>query len=355
MKSNVIVQHGTSRNFLPFAANFNPQTSYAQERSLSEIIDNTEQLLLQMLNAPPLSKILFLATSGVTAMEASILNLVAPEQHALTIAGGKSGQQFADICSLHQRKYSVYKPAINDNLSSTDKLSVYRNHNALLISGHETSTCHKFSLEATGDFCRQAEMLHIVDGTSLFLSDELDMQAQKIDTLMIDYQTDEASSSELSMIILTPNAISQLVPETLPLDLWFSDYLSYDKYAYMPHLAKRLSMIQLEKRLQLLQKNNGIKASIAYTKSIAELFRKGISNLPLKLESRFMANAMTALTPLYGHSASRIVSDLENQYGLSLSPCVDENNDNFFRISHSGNTTISETKRLIAAMQDYFW
>jgi len=330
------------------------QTPYFRNQAFSDVVLETEQQLLQLANAPKGSRAVLLTASGTAAMEAAVLNLIAPKHKTVSVISGGFGQRFADICRVHQRQHSPYHPEFDDDLSDTSSLTPFSDHDALLINGHETSICHRFNLDKVGQFCHENQLLHIVDAISMFLTDELDMQSQHIDALIVSSQKALALPPGVAIIILSPKAIAKLLPEPASLYFNLTDYLRDGERGQTPYTPAVSIILQLHQRLLQIASRGGLKAEIAKTKEVAQFFRKGIAKLPLTFFSTHMANSVTGLSPTDGTSATQLVKEFEARYQMVLCPNGGELADTLFRVSHMGNITIQDTQLLLDALHDYF-
>ena len=113
-------------------------------------------------------------------------------------------------------------------------------------------------------------------------------------------------------------------------------------------------MLQLQKKLEQIEKDGGIENSIEKAKDLAEYFREKIKSLPLKAYSNSMPNAMTTLTPTDGKSAFKIVEDLEKNYKVMVCPNGGELKDVIFRVSHMGDMDEAYVDVLVDALFDYY-
>jgi len=222
----------------------------------------------------------------------------------------------------------------------------------LLINAHETSIGILYDLESVGKFCKDNCILNIVDGISMFVTDELDMQKFNIDALVLSSQKGLALPPGISMIVLTPKAMKKIQPKS-SLYFDFKNYLDDGKRGQTPFTPAVTILLQLHFRLNQIMKN-GIENEIQKTKDIAEYFRDTIKKLPLKYYSEFMPNAMTTLTPTDSKSARTIVNDLDKEYNIIVAPNGGELKDKIFRVSHMGAMTIEYTDILIDALYDYY-
>jgi len=275
------------------------QTPYFRNKEFSSIVNYCEKSLLKMAFAPDGSRVIFLTASGTAAMEATVINLLKPTEKTIIINGGGFGQRFVDICHCHE--LNIYDVKVDkDNLSDTKKLLNYQDAAALCINGHETSIGLAYDLDAIGNFCKKNQLLNIVDGISLFVTDPLNMQEQNIDALIIGSQKGLALAPGLSLIILSPNAIKQIQsPRSFYFD--FKTYLNDGLRGQTPFTPAVSIILQLQQRLQQIEKK-GILIEQNKTKEVAEYFRNEIKSLPLKAYTEYIPNAMTALMPRWKKS-----------------------------------------------------
>jgi aspartate aminotransferase-like enzyme len=327
------------------------QAPYFRNDEFSKIIFECEEILLELLNAPKESKVIFLTASGTAGMEAVVQNLLNANDETLVINGGGFGQRFVDLCQIHGINYKEHRIE-NTNLADTKPLEAYKRINSLLINGHETTIGMLYDLEAVGNFCQENNILHIVDAISMFITDELDMQKQHIDTLIVSSHKGLALPPGLTMVVLSPKVIEQINPSN-SLYFDFKSYLKNGERGQTPFTPAVTIILQLHERLKQI-KQDGLVVYINKAKEIAEYFRGQISSLPLQNYSQFMPNAMTSLMPTDGKSANQIVNDLEGQYGIVVAPNGGDLKNIVFRVSHMGNMDKVYVDILINALYDYF-
>ena len=195
--------------------------------------------------------------------------------------------------------------------------------------------------------------MYIVDAISMLVTDELDMQKSNIDVVIASSQKGFALPPGLTMVVLSPKALGKL-QAVRSLYFNFKDYLTNGERGQTPYTPAVTIMLQLEARLNQIEARGGISQSIALAKEVAEYFRASIKNLPLKVSTPFLPNAMTALTPTDGESALDIVNNLENRYKVMVCPNGGSDKDTIFRVSHMGEMSKEYTDVLIDALFDYY-
>lgn len=323
------------------------QTPYFRNAAFSKLVLECEGLLLRLANAPPGSRVVFLTAAGTAAMEATVLNLLSNKRPVGVINGGIFGQRFFDICQVH--KVNTQQIIVDrDPLSDGVALSQFRSIDALLINGHETSIGHCYDLKMTGKWCREKNALHVVDAISLFITDPIDMIADNIDVLIISSHKGLALPPGLSMVLLSPEAQSR-INENNTYYFGFARHLRDGERGQTPFTPAILIILQLHQRLnQIIVK--GIATEWERSANLANYFRKGIANLPIKAYSTHMPNAMTALEVINGKSAMDLVQTLESDYRCIVAPNGGALGDRVFRVSHMGATDYSDTDYLISAL-----
>ena len=328
------------------------QTPYFRNSAFSEVTFNCEKGLLKMLNAPKGSRVLFLTASGTAGMESVVINLLNKNDNALVVHGGGFGGRFVDICALHEIPHYDFKVS-NTNLSDIETLAPKEQFSSLIVNAHETSVGHLYDLDAMGAYAKKNNLLFIVDAISMLVTDPIDMSAQHIDAVVASSQKGLALPPGLTMVVLSPRALER-VQDVKSLYFNFKDYLANGERGQTPYTPAVTIMLQLEARLAQIEREGGVAQSIAKAKEIAQYFRDNIKNLPLKLYTPYMPNAMTTLTPTDGKSAIDIVNDLEKSYKVMVCPNGGAQRDIIFRVSHMGDMTREYTDLLIDALHDYY-
>jgi len=328
------------------------QTPYFRNSEFSNVTFACEKGLLEMVNAPEGSKVIFLTASGTAGMEAAVMNLLNEKDNAFVVNGGGFGNRFVTICETHGVPHTNFKVK-NTNLSDIESLAPEMVHSALIVNAHETSVGHLYDLDAMGRYASENNLLYIVDAISMLVTDHLDMQQSNIDVIIASSQKGLALPPGLTMIILGPKAQKELL-DINSLYFNFKDYLKNGERGQTPYTPAVTIMLQLEARLNQIKRRGGIEQSIANAVEVANYFRNSIKTLPLKEYTPYMPNAMTTLTPTDGKSAIDIVKDLESEYKVMVCPNGGPERDIVFRVSHMGEMTKEYTDILINALHKYY-
>jgi len=328
------------------------QTPYFRNSEFSEVTFACENGLLEMVNAPEGSKVIFLTASGTAGMESAVMNLLNKNDNALVVNGGGFGARFVDVCATHEVPHVNFKVQ-NSNLSDIESLAPAGSYSALVVNAHETSIGQLYDLDAMGEYATKNNMLYIVDAISMLVTDPLDMQQSNIDVVIASSQKGLALPPGLTMVILAPKALKR-IQNVKSLYFDYKDYLSNGERGQTPYTPAVTIMLQLHARLEQIKKRGGVTQSIANAKEVASYFRQSIKALPLKEYTPFMPNALTTLSPTDGRSAMDVVTALEQNYKVVVCPNGGAERDVVFRVSHMGEMTKDYTDILINALHDYY-
>ncbi len=327
------------------------QTPYFRNSEFSKVVLRSEELLLKMLNAPKGSRVVFLTASGTAGLESVVMNLLTTNDNAIVVNGGGFGQRFVDICDSYEIPHKDFRVKDTNLFDIEEKIDT-KAFNTFIVNAHETSIGHLYDLNAIGDFCAKHNLFNIVDAISMFVTDEIDMQAHHIDTVIVSSQKGLALPPGLTMVVLNPKAIAK-VQDTKSHYFNFKNYLKDGERGQTPYTPAVTIMLQLLARLEQIDRDGGVGASIEKAKNIAEYFREKIKNMPFKLYTPYMPNAMTTLSSTDGKSAMQMVEDLEERYNIMVCPNGGGLKDIIFRVSHMGDMTQEYTDILIDALKEY--
>lgn len=325
------------------------QLPYFRNEYFSNIVLECKKNLLELANAPKGSEVIFMTSSGTGAMEATVINLLSKEDHAIIINGGGFGQRFVDICNTHDIPNFDIKINKDENINFKELNSL--NSNAFIINAHETTIGRLYDLNKIGQFCKKNNLLNIVDVISAFVCDEINMRKQHIDALIMSSNKGLALPPGLGIVILSPQAILKL-QEINSIYFNFKSYIHNMQRGQTPFTPAISIILQLNYRLKELRKQTISKANNK-TKKLANYFRKNIKDLPFEFYVKDMPNAMTTLTSTDGKLATQIIQDFEEKYNIILTPSGGDLKDKIIRVSHMGNMNKKYLNVLINALKEY--
>jgi len=328
------------------------QVPYFRTKEFSALALDSERILLSLADALPESRALLFTASGTGAMEASVINLLAPGEKALIIVGGSFGERFCQICDDAEIPYDAVRlepgNALDLSLLASYNLKEYK---ALLVNANETSSGVLYDIPGLGQICRDNGLYFVVDAISAFLCDPLSMRSMGIDILITSSQKALALAPGLSVITLSPRAVERIESANVR-----SHYFGLKKYVVdgvrgqAPFTPAVGIILQLHERLCGLEKL-GVEHCIQHSAALAAHFRQSIQGLPYRQFPQSPSNALTALSPLNGVSAYSVFETLRSDYGLVVTPNGGSLKDLVFRVGHMGTLDFSDLDNLARALK----
>ena len=329
------------------------QVPYFRTPEFSATMLENERLMLKFAKAPKGARAVFITGSGTASMEASIMNVLTPNDKAIVVNGGSFGQRFVELLTVHRIPFTEIKLRHGQALTK-EMLAPYENggYTAFVVQGHETSTGVKYDLNMVGGFCKRNNLLFLVDAISLFLADDFDMETLGADVMITGSQKALACPPGVSIIVLSPKALDRVNandPKCMYFDL--KSALINGERGQTPFTPAVGVLRQINVRLKEIDKNGGAEAEIARTRALAEYFRNGIKDLPFEIVSESMSNAVTPLHPTTA-SAYDIFTVLKDEYGIWVCPNGGDMKETVFRVGHIGALKKGDYDVLIAAFKD---
>ena len=327
---------------------------YFRTPEFSEVMLENERLLLKFVNAPKGSRAVFITGSGSASMEASVMNILTSRDRALVVNGGSFGARFCKICDIYGVPYDSIKLRPGSQLKQADIDLVADGHKytSFIVNKHETSTGIHYDMQLISSYCRQHDLLLIVDNISSFLCDEFDMAGLGADVMITGSQKALACPPGVSIIVLTQRALDRIArngTKCLYLDL--KDALANQTRGQTPFTPAVQILLQINARLKSIDSAGGVLTEVAKARRMAAYFRSKIEGLPLEIVSESLSNAVTPLHPTNGMSAYDVFLRLKDEYGIWVCPNGGELKDKIFRVGHMGALSESDYDVLVSALE----
>ena len=334
---------------------------YFRTQEFSDVMLESEWLVKKFAGAAEGARAVFLTTSGTGGMEAAVMNVLTPQNRVLVVNGGSFGHRFCELCEVHGVPYDEIKLNVGEQIKERHLISFCagegasapgnKKYTALLVNKHETSTGVHYDMQLISEFCKRNGMMLIVDNISSFLADEFNMAELGADVMIAGSQKALACPPGVSVIVMSPRALERVAkndPKCMYLDL--KDALKNQERGQTPFTPAVGTLLQINARLKEIEASGGVASEVAKVKALADDFRGRIKDLPLKVVSECMSNAVTPLTPTNGMSAYDIFLKLKDEYGIWICPNGGELKDRVFRVGHIGALTVKENDILISAL-----
>ena len=322
---------------------------YFRTDEFSKLVTNTLSKLSNLLGNKEPNSLIYFAASGTAVMEATVENCISDNDKVIVINGGSFGHRFCELLEYHHKNFNSINLKWNEKLT-LDHLRYFENksYTMLFVNLHETQTGQLYDIKMLSKFCKQNNMMLVVDAISTFLADEYDMNKYGIDLTIISSQKGLCLSPGMSFVSFSKRMIEKIKNMPLPASKYFDfkDYLDNIIRGQTPYTPPVLVMYELQNMLELIEKEGGINTRLNFIKEKALYFRAKAKKLGLIIPNYPLSYA---LTPLYFKDidAYKIFLLLKNKYRIFITPCSGNLEKNLLRIGHIGNTTISDIDDLL--------
>lgn len=328
------------------------QTPYFRNQSFSKIMLENEAMMKRLTYADDDARVVFLTASGTGAMEATVMNCFSKEDKVLVVEGGSFGHRFVQICEIHEVPHTVVKVPFDEVLTE-EMLAQYDNqgYTGFLINMHETSIGKLYDMKIVSEFCKKNDLFLVVDAISAFLADPFNMSELGVDVMLTGSQKALAVPPGISIIVMSSKAVDR-VNNSKVKSMYFNlaDALKNGERGQTPFTPAVSILLQIHARLEKLCEK-GVEAENERIAELASYFRERIKDMPFKIASSAMSNAVTPLMPTDGRSAYELFEILERDYGIWICPSGGELKDRLFRVGHIGALEKEDYDRLIETLK----
>lgn len=325
---------------------------YFRTQEFSEMMLETDRLLKRILQTDEHSACIYLTASGTGAMEAAVVNCVAPQDRVLVISGGSFGRRFEEICRMHAIAFDAVCLSEGERLTSI-RLERYegQKYAALLVNLHETSTGQLYDIVLLRDFCRRNGMYLIVDAISTFLCDPFAMDENGIDVTILSAQKGLCLPPGISIVVLSERIIKERVEKVQSRTVYFDfkAYIENFKRGQTPFTPAVGIFLQLHDMVRCIAAE-GVAVRVEKVRLLCADFRARVTKLPLHMPAYTMSNAMTLLQ-FESPVARRVFETLKNEYDIFVNPCGGAWADTALRVAHIGDLTMEDNHQLVACLE----
>lgn len=329
------------------------QVPYFRTPEFSEIMLENERLVKLFIKAEKDARVVFITGSGTSSMEATVMDVLSPDDKVLVIDGGSFGHRFVQMLELHHIPHSIIKMEFGHNIKKEQLIEFEgKGYTAFLVNIDETSTGVLYDKKLISDFCRRNNMLFVVDAISSFLADDFDMADLGVDVVIAGSQKALACPPGISLIVLSKRAQERVEEHPMKcMYLSLKEALKNGERGQTPWTPAVGILRQINARLREIESAGGVENETSKIATIAVDFRKRIKDMPFEIVSESLSNCVTPLHPTTT-SAYDIFTILKNEYNIWVCPNGGELQDKVFRVGHIGALTIEDNIKLVDALKD---
>lgn len=315
----------------------------------SNVVKKTLKKLSMYLGLRNSNSLIYMACSGTGAMEATIENCVTKKDKALVINGGAFGHRFCELLKFHNIPFDSIDLKWNESLTK-EHLEPYENkdYTTLFVNLHETSTGQLYDVEMLSEFTKRNNMFFIVDAISTFLADTYNMDKYNIDVTMFSSQKGLCCSPGMSLVAFSQKMINKINDLEGPKSVYFNfkDYLKNIIRGQTPYTPPVCVMYEIQDMINIIETEGGLNNRLKLIEEKCLYFRNYAKKLGLKIPDYPLSNMLTPII-FEDVNAYDVIQVLKNKYKYYVNPCGGELSTKLFRVSHIGNTTISDIDDLM--------
>jgi aspartate aminotransferase-like enzyme len=331
------------------------QAQYFRTPEFSKIMLDCVDMLQELLDAPPDTRMIFLTASGTAAMEASVMNLFTPDDKVLVLSGGTFGKRFKQICQIHRIPVESIDLEWNEAFQP-GMLMDYENKGitGMLVNMCETSTGQLYPMDIISEFCKRNGICLVVDAISSFLCDGFRMRTTGADAVIISSQKGLALQPGMSFIAVTKEAFETRCKKNNPQTLYFrfTDYYP-EILRGQTEFTPAIGIInQLHEKLKRLINNGGTWPQIYHVMKLAKYFREQLTE---KTHFTYPLYPLSnCVTPVIcpKNNAKKIAAFLRDTHKIYVVPAAGNLADSTFRVAHmSRQLTEQDVDELIELLR----
>lgn len=300
-------------------------------------------------------EVLMLAASGTGAMEACVVNLLAPKDRALVIVGGKFGERWANLC----RAYGVSHDALDvawghavDPDEVARRLDADASITTVFGTQSETSTATLHDVEALAKVTRARGRRLVVDAITGVGVHPLPQDDWGVDVVVTGSQKGLMSPPGIATVSLAPWALDAIEGERLPRFYWdlrkARKTLAAGESAFTPAVSLTFAVGEAV----AMMKEEGLENVHRRHARLAAAVQAGAKALGFTLFSKSPAHGVTAILPPAGVDAAAVVKRLRERHGITVAGGQDHMKGKMIRVGHMGSYDLSDVYVVIGALEE---
>jgi serine---pyruvate transaminase len=320
----------------------------------STILDSVREQLKPLFGTR--QEVILLAASGTGAMEAAVTNLLAPDDHAVFVNGGKFGERWGKLITAHGAAaheiktkwgYSVQPEQVDDALRANPLAR------AIFVQASETSTCAIHPIAEIGEVARRHRVMLVVDGITSVGVFEQKMDEWGVDALVTGSQKALMLPPGLAMIALSERALARVQENRAPryyFNLLRELKAQRDEHttAYTPAVAL---VFGLRRALQLIHLET-LPRVFARHRLMAAATRAAAPALSLELMAPAdPAPGVTGILAPQGIDSEKLVRYMRDELGVCIQGGQDQMKGRLLRIGHMGYLAPFDMLIVVSALE----
>ena len=283
--------------------------------------------------------VLYFASSGTGAMEATVTNLLSKGDTVLSISAGKWGERYRDIARVYGLDVKSFEIEYGKAVSVEEVRSALKAHpnaKAILITLTETSTAVVHPIKEIAALTRNSNTLLFVDAISGLCCDPLPMDEWGVDVVVCGSQKGMMLPPGLSFVAVNDRAQAAISTSTLPKYYFnFAETIKAMKKNDTP-FTPAVSLIRGLDEALIMLLEEGIEKVWTRHAEVAHYVREKVKDLGLDLFAKSPSNALTAIVLPADIPSKNLINYMRDQHGVVMADGQGELQGKIIRFAHMG-------------------
>jgi alanine-glyoxylate transaminase/serine-glyoxylate transaminase/serine-pyruvate transaminase len=322
---------------------------------MHEVLDEVVELLRQAWRAGDDDLVFALSSTGTSAMEAGIVNLVAPGDTVIVGSCGFFGRRLTEIARRHGAEVVEVTADWGQSVPNERLLATLDQHpmaRMLAVVHAETSTGVEHPLEQLGEALADHDVLLMADCVTSLGGIELDFRRFRIDYAYSCTQKCLAGPPGMAPVALSPRAQARLAERTHRLPFSLDLALLRDYWVGRPakyhHTAPILNIYALHEALRgtLVE---GLEARWRRHLAAGHYLQHGLIALGLELlaDPWRQLGPLTAVRVPDGADGTSVQKALREDHGIEIGGSLGPDSPSIWRIGLMGPNATEETAEIV--------
>ena len=332
-----------------------PMTGH-RTKEFSQIIHQASRDLQTIFGAK--NPVAILTSSGTSALEAAMVNIVNPDDHIVIIVSGAFGDRFKKIAASYPFNAHIFEVEWGNGVD-IEEFEAYinaldENITAVFTQFCETSTSVKHPIRELGKLVHDIDpnIYFVVDGVSIIGAVDVDMERDNIDLLVAGSQKAIMLPPGAAFVAYNDRSIERFKEVTtsrfyLDLNKYITS-LNDDSTPFTP----AVSLIRGVQTYCDLINEEQFENTIKRHEVCKEAVRAGIKALDIDLlvEDQFASTTVTAFVP-NKEEVKPIKDELLNRFNITIAGGQQHLKGSILRVGHMGKVSPNDMLKFISALE----
>lgn len=332
-----------------------PMTGH-RTKEFSQIIHQASRDLQTIFGAK--NPVAVLTSSGTSALEAAMVNIVNPDDHIVIIVSGAFGDRFKKIAASYPFNAHIFEVEWGYGVD-IEEFEAYinaldENITAVFTQFCETSTSVKHPIRELGKLVHDIDpnIYFVVDGVSIIGAVDVDMERDNIDLLVAGSQKAIMLPPGAAFVAYNDRSIERFKEVTtsrfyLDLNKYITS-LNDDSTPFTP----AVSLIRGVQTYCDLINEEQFENTIKRHEVCKEAVRAGIKALDIDLlvEDQFASPTVTAFVP-NKEEVKPIKDELLNRFNITIAGGQQHLKGSILRVGHMGKVSPNDMLKFISALE----